>query len=73
MILAELKAYLVARRRVELADLANRFDVAPDALRGMLARWVEKGRLRRLTDGGGCAGCCSCEDKTPEIYEWQGD
>jgi predicted ArsR family transcriptional regulator len=74
MILAELKAYLAAHRRVELNQLAHRFDVAPDALRGMLDRWVEKGRIRRLDPGPGadrCDTCCGCRVSQPEIYEWQ--
>jgi predicted ArsR family transcriptional regulator len=73
VILADLKSYLIQHRRVELGDLANRFDVAPDALRGMLDRWVEKGRLRRRVDASRCGGCCGCTASQPEIYEWRGD
>ena len=73
MILSELKQYLAQRRRAPLSDLAARFDVEPDALRGMLQTFVSKGRVRRL-DAGGCGpcggGCCSAP--LPEIYEWVG-
>lgn len=73
MILAELKAYLIEHRRVELADLASRFDVAPEALRGMLERLIDKGRVRRIADAGPCDGCCGCATATPEIYAWRHD
>jgi hypothetical protein len=74
MILGELKSYLTARKRVPIADLANRFEVEPDALRGMLQLWVDKGRVRRLASGGACGSCSRCGDgdSDPEIYEWVG-
>ena len=48
MILAELKPYLIQRRRADLTDLSARFEIDCDALRGMLQTWVARGRVRRL-------------------------
>ncbi len=74
MILGDLKSYLTARKQVPITDLANRFDVEPDALRGMLQLWVDKGRVRRLEGGRACGSCARCGDSgsDPEIYEWIG-
>jgi putative ferrous iron transport protein C len=74
MILGDLKSYLTSHKRVPIADLANRFDVEPDALRGMLQLWVDKGRVRRLEGAGACGSCARCGDgdTDPEIYEWVG-
>jgi hypothetical protein len=41
LLLLDLKAYL-AHRRASLGDLSHRFEVAPEALRGMLEQWVRK-------------------------------
>lgn len=73
MILAQLRDYLSARRRVPLSDLAVHFDVEPDALRAMLATLIQKGRVRQIASGPTCAGCCGCAANAPaEIYEWVG-
>lgn len=75
MILSELRTYLAAHKRVSIGDLANRFAAEPDALRGMLAHFMHKGRVRRL-DGAGangqCGGCRKCDAYAMEIYEWTG-
>lgn len=70
MILSELKHYLAERRRAPMSDLVSRFEVEPDALRGMLQHLLRKGRVRRLDTGGcgPCGGCCATP--APEIYEW---
>lgn len=71
MLLSDVKNYLRNHRRVLLVDLANRFDMEPDALRCMLQKWVSKGRLRRVSADTGCAqGCCKCDPATLEFYEW---
>jgi hypothetical protein len=71
MILSELKNYLQAQQRVPLKDLSYRFDVEPDALRGMLQRWIQKGYLKQLDTGTPCGtGCSKCDPKDVEIYEW---
>lgn len=75
MILSELKRYLTAHKRASIGDLANRFAAEPDAVRGMLAHFIAKGRVRRLDDAdanGQCGGCKKCDAYTMEIYEWTG-
>lgn len=71
MILSELRHYLQANRRVLLVDLSNHFDMDPDALRGMLQKWLSKGKVRKLPGDAGCAnGCCKCDPAALELYEW---
>jgi predicted ArsR family transcriptional regulator len=72
MILSNLGAYLKDHKRASMGDLANRFDAEPEALRGMLARLMAKGRVRRLEGAGDCGGCRKCEAFQLEIYEWTG-
>lgn len=71
MVLSELRQYLQRNKRVLLTDLANRFHTDPDALRGMLQKWIDKGRIRKISGDSGCAGgCCKCDPATLEFYEW---
>ncbi len=70
MILSELRDYLKTNGRAALLDMAHRFDTDPDALRGMLDKWVAKGRVVKLPQGTECGGCCKCDPATTEIYEW---
>ena len=70
MILSELKAYLKEHRRASIADMANRFDTPPQALRGMLAQFERKGRVRHLVATEECSGCSKCDAATSEVYEW---
>lgn len=71
MILTDLKRYLSERRQATLVDLAYRFDVEPEALRGMLEHWIRKGKVRRHLGPGGCAtGCVKCDPRVLEFYEW---
>ncbi len=71
MVLSEIKVYLRKNRRVMLADIATHFDLEPDALRGMLQKWVSKGKVRKLAADTGCStGCCKCDPATLEFYEW---
>ncbi|MGR9107172.1 MAG: FeoC-like transcriptional regulator [Gammaproteobacteria bacterium] len=73
MVLAELRSYLQENKRVLLVDLANRFNSDPDALRGMLQKWVSKGKVRKVSGEKGCSsGCCKCDPATLEFYEWLG-
>ena len=71
MILTELKRYLSERRQATLVDLAHRFDVEPEALRGMLGHWIRKGKVRQHRAPGACTkGCVKCDPKALEFYEW---
>ena len=73
MILSELRDYLKTHHRAALMDMSYRFDTDPDALRGMLEKWVAKGRVRKLPQGTECGGGCSkCDPLATEIYEWKG-
>ncbi len=72
MILSELRSYLQRNQRAALADIAVHFHTDPDALRGMLGKWIAKGRVQKLPSGTACGGgCCRCDPQTIEIYEWR--
>ena len=73
MILSDIKRYLQERGQATLGDLALHFDVDPDAMRGMLARWVEKGKVARIAGPSGCKrGCTACGcDSSMEAYVWR--
>lgn len=73
MILSDIKRYLETRGQASLNELALHFDVDPDAMRGMLARWIDKGKVARTVAPGGCRkGCRSCGcGNDLEIYAWQ--
>ena len=72
MILTELLDYLKERRRASLIEIAHRFDTEPDAIRGMLQKWVVKGRLEKSLQTTDCGtGCCKCDPASTEIYAWK--
>ena len=73
MILSDIKRYLQGRKQATLGDLALHFDVDPDAMRDMLARWMEKGKVTRAVQAVGCKkGCPSCGCQAAiEIYIWR--
>ncbi len=73
MILSELRDYLKQQRRLSLLEMVHHFDVDADALRGMLQKWVNKGRVKRIDTGGACGTrCCKCDPAMTELYEWVG-
>ncbi len=73
MILSELRTYLQQKRRVTLNDLVLHFDIDADALRGMLEKWIRKGRLRKIPVDSACGTqCCKCDPALTELYEWLG-
>jgi putative ferrous iron transport protein C len=73
MILSELRDYLKANQRATLTDMAHRFDTEPNALRGMLEKWMAKGLVEKLPQATGCGSdCCHCNHAVTEIYEWVG-
>jgi putative ferrous iron transport protein C len=72
MILSEIRAYLQTHGSASLQDMAHRFDVDPDALRGMLDQWVARGRVVRDASSGNCGGCCKCDAAALEVYRWRG-
>ena len=71
MILSDLRDYLLQRQRVTLNDLVLHFNMDADALRGMLEKWISKGKVRKTSPESGCGtSCCKCDPGLTEIYEW---
>jgi putative ferrous iron transport protein C len=71
MILSDLRSYLKGQKRVALKDMETRFNIDADALRGMLAKWISKGYVKKLPSGAVCStGCCKCDPALSELYEW---
>lgn len=71
MILSELRDYIKQQQRVALIDLVNHFNIEANALRAMLAKWIDKGKLRKTALESNCGtGCCKCDPALTEIYEW---
>ncbi len=71
MILSELRNYLKEHKRVTLNDLVLHFDIEADALRGMLEKWIKKGKLQRIPVNSGCGSSChKCDPALTELYEW---
>lgn len=68
--LRQIRVFFQQQRTASLAELAGRFGVTADAMRGMLEHWVRKGRLRRLPASRVCPQCAGCEAAALEIYEW---
>jgi hypothetical protein len=75
MILSDLRNYLQERQRITLNDLVVHFQIDADALRGMLSKWIQKGKVRLISGGGASCGtsCCKCDPLLTEIYEWVDD
>ena len=71
MILSELRHYLRCQHRLSLLEMANHFDTDADALRGMLGKWITKGKVKRIDMGAACGtSCCKCDPAMTELYEW---
>ncbi|MBT4891104.1 MAG: sugar metabolism transcriptional regulator [Rhodospirillales bacterium] len=70
MILSDMRAYIREHRRVSIVDISRHFDSEPDAVRGMLSRWIAKGQVRQLKIEKDCGGCSKCGSEEMEIYEW---
>lgn len=72
MILSELKVFVKQRGEVSLTDIVNHFDTDPQAVRGMLEFWINKGKLKRIDTPQPCKGSCSCQvsEAAGERYRW---
>lgn len=71
MILADLKNYIEQHKRVHLTDISTHFDTDSGAIRGMLQKWIIKGRVRKVAVTPSCGtGCCKCDPDQFELYEW---
>lgn len=71
--LIELKAFMQAQQLASLADLVKAFGAEPNLLRDMLARWVDKGKVRCVQKTANCGTkCMRCDPLITELYEWIG-
>ncbi len=71
MILSDIRDYLQQRGQATLADIALHFDTDPDAVRGMLQVWIQKGKVHRQMATASCGGSCTqCDSASTEIYIW---
>lgn len=71
MILSDLRNFMQEKRRVTLNDLVLHFQVDANALRGMLNKWISKGKVKLSPAGTNCGtSCCKCDPLLTEIYEW---
>ncbi len=73
MILSQVRDYLEKRGQATLAEIALHFDTEPEAMRGMLERWVSKGRIERRKVEAACGASCNrCDPAAMELYVWRG-
>lgn len=71
MILSDLRDFMQEKRRVTLNELVLHFQVDANALRGMLHKWISKGKIIQSPAGTNCGtSCCKCDPLLTEIYEW---
>ena len=71
MILSDVRGFIREKHRVTLHDLVIHFNMDADALRGMLGKWISKGKVRQLPVAAGCGTHCSkCDPALTEFYEW---
>ena len=70
MILKELQNFVLKHHRVSLAEIELHFQMDGDALRQMLMKLVQKGRVRQLPIPEHCEGCSFCNLHAIEFYEW---
>ena len=75
MILSDLRNYIKLHHQVSLMDASHRFDIEPEALKGMLQRLVSKGCIEKIDINlsAGCGSTCrKCDQSSTEIYRWVG-
>ncbi len=70
MILKELQDFVIDYHRVSLAEMELHFHMDGGALRQMLSKLVNKGRVRKVPIPDKCHGCTFCNPDTIEFYEW---
>ncbi len=69
-ILRDVRDYLEQHQRASLNDLAIHFQTSPDAMRGMLDQWINKGKVRQCP-ASACASCArGCASAPGDSYEW---
>jgi hypothetical protein len=73
MILSQVRDYLSGRGQATLAEIALHVDSEPEAVRGMLERWVSKGKVERRKVEAACGTSCNrCDPAAMELYIWRG-
>ncbi|PLX37613.1 MAG: sugar metabolism transcriptional regulator [Hyphomicrobiales bacterium] len=81
MLISDIRSYIADAGRVSVSSIAARFDIEPDALKGILDTLAAKGTIRPVGEpqsacstGSGCnsGGCGCCSYGVEEIYEWVG-
>jgi putative ferrous iron transport protein C len=72
-VISEIRTYLRDQGSAPLSDLARRFDMDEDAVRGMLDLWVRKGLITIHAPAESCDGCTACDVRFQEICEWIGE
>ncbi|PWC12121.1 FeoC-like transcriptional regulator [Brenneria corticis] len=72
MSLIELRDYVRQQKRASLQDISRAFHADPGVIEGMLAVWVQKGKIRlhQAEVGEACGSCCSCDKSQGQYYEW---
>ncbi|HEY7710460.1 MAG TPA: FeoC-like transcriptional regulator [Candidatus Entotheonella sp.] len=70
MILTDVQHYPAEHKQATIGDLALHFEIAPDAMRGMLDFLVKKGKVYPLPLRPKCKGCTLCDTTFLETYEW---
>lgn len=74
MTMSSVRDYLVANRRATLADIAVHFGSAPDAVRPVVERWQEKGRIEVVAPESSCGKsgpACGCCAGPAAVYVWR--
>lgn len=71
MILSDIGRYVQEHHQVSLKQIAVHFNAQPDAVRGMLEIWVNKGKISRQMATASCGSTCQqCDTGNTEIYVW---
>lgn len=72
MILQQVRDYVEQRGQATLADIALHVDADESAVRGMLQRWIDKGKVERRTLASSCGSSCDkCAPAATELYVWK--
>jgi len=71
MILSDIGQYVQQHQQVTLNQISQHFNVQPDAVRGMLEIWINKGKIFQQMATPSCGSTCQqCDTASTEIYVW---
>ncbi|MBW5802858.1 hypothetical protein FIV31_05480 [Coxiella endosymbiont of Ornithodoros amblus] len=69
--LLSIKAFLKERQSANLQELSLHFCKQPEAMRGLLAHWIRKGKIRCQKKPTDCGTKCQlCQPQFVEFYRW---